>query len=143
ALGNQDGWSVLGNSSAVTVQSTVVAKGSQAVLIDTAVAKAQTGPYHAAVTNPSDTVVSMEADVRLSSSTVPTAWQFSGMSSPLFQFIGGFNVLPDGRLQIITAGFPLTVPVISRDIWNHYAVFYNFSAQTFDIYINGALIARN
>ena len=57
------------------------------------------------------------------------------------QYIGGFNPLADGRLQIITAGFPLTAPVITRGVWNHYAVLYNFSSQTFDIYINGSLIA--
>jgi len=50
-------------------------------------------------------------------------------------------VLPDWRLQIITAGFPITAAVVSRDIRNHYVVFFNFSSQTFDIYINGALIA--
>jgi hypothetical protein len=31
-------------------------------------------------------------------------------------------------------------PIISRDTWNHFAVLYNFSAQTFDVFVNGVLI---
>jgi hypothetical protein len=145
-LAGKDSWSVLRTSAAVNVQSTVVASGSQAVVVDAAIAMDQTGPHHVAVSSTSDTYVLMEADVRLTRSSDMTAWQFAGLScddlnEQSCQFIGGFNVLADGRLQIITAGFPLTAPLVSRDVWNHYAVLYNFSSQTFDIYINGAVIA--
>jgi len=85
----------------------------------------------------------MEADVRLAGSSVMTPWQFGGLNSTLTQFIGGFNVAVDGRLQIITAGFPYTAPIIARDVWNHYAVLYKFPSQTFDIYINGFLVAAD
>jgi hypothetical protein len=142
----KDGWAVLRTSDAVNVQSAVVASGSQAVVVDAAVGVGQTGPHHAVVSSPSNTYVLMEADVRLTRSSDMTGWQFAGLSCDNLsesscQFIGGFNVFPDGRLQIITDGFPMTAAVVSRDIWNHYVVFFNFSTQTFDIYINGALIA--
>ena len=57
----------------------------------------------------------MKADVLLTSSSVQTAWQFAGIT-PYLQFMGGFNTMSDGTLQIITAGFPVTTPVISRDV---------------------------
>jgi hypothetical protein len=44
-------------------------------------------------------------------------------------------------VQVITSGLPITGSLVTRNVWNHYAVVYNFSSQTFDIYINGALIA--
>jgi len=140
SLTGQDSWSVFGNSAAVTVQSTVVFSGSRAVLIDAAVAGSQTGPHHLATSTASETVVRMEADVRLDSSTVMTGWQFAAMNSALNQFLGGFNVLSDGRVQIITAGNPVTTSMIPRNVWNHYAVAYEFTSQTFNVYINGVLI---
>ena len=51
--------------------------------------------------------------------------------------------MSDGTLQIITAGFPVTTPVISRDVWNQWEVIYNFNAQTFDILIDSTLVASN
>jgi len=146
ALSGQDGWSVFGVSGAATVQNTVVATGSQAAEVDASLVGAQqTGPYRI---DPFDTsmssnkVVVMQADVRLSSSTTETAWQFAALTD-LAHFIGGFNVLPDGQLQLITPGFPLTASVVARDTWNHYEVLYDFGSDTFDVLINNTLIASN
>src|SRR5207249_3498744 len=123
---------VLRTSAAVNVQSAVVASGSQAIVVDAAIAIGQTGPHHVAVSSIADTHVLMEADVRLTGSSTMTAWQFAGLgcddlTEQTCQFIGGFNVLTDGRLQIITTGFPPTAPVVTRNAWNHYGVLYNFS----------------
>ena len=144
-LAGQDGWNVFsgGNTpGAVTVQTAVVDSGSQAVEVNTSLASGQTGPFRFDQSSPSDPIVIMQADVLLTSSSVQTAWQFAGIT-PGLQFMGGFNALSDGTLQIITAGFPLTAPVISRDVWNRWEVIYNFNAQTFDILINNTLVAAN
>ena len=144
-LAGQDGWNVFsggGTPGAVTVQTAVVESGSQAVEVNTSLASGQTGPFRFDQSSPSDTIVIMKADVLLTSSSVQTAWQFAGIT-PTLQFMGGFNALSDGTLQIITAGFPVTTPIISRDVWNQWEVIYNFNAQTFDILINNTLVASN
>ena len=58
-------------------------------------------------------------------------------------FFGGFNALADGTLQIITTGFHVTSPVITRDVWNLWEVDYDFKSQTFNILINNSLVATN
>jgi len=145
-LAGQDSWSVFsggGTPNAVTVETAVVDSGSQAVEVNTALASGQTGPYRFDQSPASDTIVTMQANVLLTSSSVETAWQFAGIT-PSGEFMGGFNPLPDGQLQIITAGFPVTTAsVITRDTWNQWAVVYNFTTQTFDILINNTLVASN
>jgi hypothetical protein len=37
----------------------------------------------------------------------------------------------------------VTSPVITRDQWNLWEVVYNFTTQTFDIFINHTLVASN
>ena len=146
ALAGQDGWSVFsggGTPGAVTVQTAVVNSGSQAVEVNTAMASGQTGPYRIDQSPASDTIVTMQADVLLTSNSAETAWQFAGIT-PSSQFMGGFNALPNGQLQIITAGFPVTTAsVITRDTWSQWDVVYNFTTQTFNILINNTLVASN
>jgi hypothetical protein len=117
--------------------------GSQAVEINTSAASGQTGPYRVDTSPASDTIVTMQAEVMLTSSSVQTAWQFAGLTGSLGTFFGGFNALADGTLQIITTGFPVTTPVITRDVWNLWEVDYDFKTQTFSILINGSLVAAN
>jgi hypothetical protein len=145
AVAGQDGWSVFGVSAAATVQNSVAKTGTQAVLVDAAAAGSQqTGPWHSdpfdTTTSANKTVV-VDADVLLTSSSNPTSWQFAALTPNLGTFFGGFNPTPDGQLQLITAGFPLTPPVITRDVWNHFEVRYDFSDQTFDVLINNSLVA--
>jgi hypothetical protein len=145
ALAGQDSWSVFGVSAAVTLQNSVAKSGTQAVLVNAATAgPQQTGPWHSdpfdTTTSANKTVV-VDADVRLTSSSNPTAWQFAALTPNLGTFFGGFNALPDGQLQLITAGFPLTAPVITRDVWDHFEVRYDFLSQTFDVLINNSLVA--
>jgi hypothetical protein len=145
-MAGQDGWNVFsggGTPNAVTIENAVSFAGSQAVEIDTSSASGQTGPYRADGSPASDTIVTMQAVVMLTSSTTQSGWQFAGLT-PSLGFMGGFNPLPDGTIQIITAGFPVTSsPVITRDVWNEWEVVYNFTTQTFDILINNKLVASN
>jgi hypothetical protein len=145
ALAGQGGWSVFGVSPAVTVQNGVALTGTQALLVDAAATGTQqTGPWRIdpfdTSTHANKTVV-VSADVLLTSSSNQTGWQFAALSTTPGTWFGGFNPLPDGRLQLITAGFPLTTPVITRDVWNHYEVRYDFLDQTFDVLINNSLVA--
>ena len=145
-LAGQDGWNVFsggGTPNAVTVQTAVVFSGSQAVEVNTAQASGQTGPFRFDQSSASDTIVTMQAEVLLTSSSIQTAWQFAGIT-PSLAFMGGFNALPNGQLQLITAGFPLTTAsVITRDAWSQWEVVYNFTTQTFDVLINSTLVAAN
>jgi hypothetical protein len=145
AVAGQDGWSVFGLPGVATVQNSVALTGAQAVLVDAAAAgPQQTGPWHS---DPFDTTINVnktvvvDADVLLKSSSMPTAWQFAALTPNLGTFFGGFNVLTDGRLQLITPGFPGTSPVVNRDVWNHFEVRYDFPYQTFDVLINNNLVA--
>jgi hypothetical protein len=145
AVAGQDGWSVFGVPGVATVQNSVALTGTQAVLVDAAAAGSQqTGPWHS---DPFDTTINVnktvvvDADVLLKSSSNPTAWQFAALTPNLGTFFGGFNVLTDGRLQLITPGFPDTNPVVTRDVWNHFEVRYDFPDQTFDVLINNNPVA--
>jgi hypothetical protein len=145
AVAGQDGWSVFGVSGVATVQNSVALTGTQAVLVNAAAAGVQqTGPWHS---DPFDTTINVnktvvvDADVLLKSSSNPTAWQFAALTPNLGTFFGGFNVLTDGRLQLITPGFPDTNPVVTRDVWNHFEARYDFPYQTFDVLINNNLVA--
>jgi hypothetical protein len=128
------------------VQNSVAKTGTHAVLVDAATAgPQQSGPWHSdpfdTKTSANKTVV-VDADVLLKSSSSPTAWQFAALTPNLSTFFGGFNVMPDGQLQLITAGFPPTSsPVVTRDVWNHFDVRYDFPDQTFDVLINNSLVA--
>jgi hypothetical protein len=147
AVAGQDGWQVFGISAGATVQNSVAKTGTQALLVNgAATPNNQTGPWHSdpfdTTTSTNNTIV-VDADVLLTSSSNQTAWQFAALTPNLGTFFGGFNPLADGRLQLITAGFPVTTPVITRDVWNHFEVRYDFPDQTFDVLINNNLVAEN
>ncbi len=145
ALAGQDSWNVFSAGStpgAVTIESGFAKSGSQAMEINTAMASGQTGGYRLDPSSAGDTIVQMQADVYLASSTVESGWQFAALT-PSLTFIGGFNVLIDGTLQLITSGFPITAPVVTRNAWNHYEVDYDFTTQTFNVLINQQAVASN
>ena len=61
-------------------------------------------------------VVSLQADIYLTSTSNETAWQFG-----VYNAFGGINILPDRSLQIATPGFPVTgpfhpVPAVGEDL---------------------------
>lgn len=135
-------WGPWGVMSASSIQNSVALSGSQAVQIDASVAgNNQSGiwTWH----ENSGQFVTVSADVYLLGSSTPTAWQFATgdeNESGGF-FVGGFNPLTDGRLELITAGFPVTTSVISRNTWNNYKAIFDIQNQTFDVFINNALVA--
>jgi hypothetical protein len=145
-IAGQDGWAVFsggGTPNAVTIENTVAFAGTQAVEIDRSAASGQTGPFRADQSPASDKIVTMQVEAMLTSSTKQSWWQFGGLSAaPGLPFIGGFNPLPDGTIQIITPGFPVTsTPVITRNVWELWQVVYNFTTQSFDIFINHSPVA--
>jgi len=145
-IAGQDSWSVFGTAAAVTIQTSVVKTGTQAVLIDASLAPGQTGPWRNApfdTSTSSNKIVTIDADVYLASGSTNDAWQFAALSPNLSNFIAGFNALVDGTLQLITPGFPVTGPVITRDTWMHYTLRMNFAAQTFDVLINNSPVATS
>lgn len=105
-LAGQDGWAIsaTGPSVATTlVENTVVESGGQAVSVGGSVTD-QTGPFHSnASTGP---LIDLAADIRLKSSTTQNAWQFAGLGPSLTQFLGGIDILANGNVEVITAGFP-------------------------------------
>lgn len=148
AFAGQDGWSVVGVSGAVVSGPSLLTLGpAQWVEVRAFQAGAvQTGPWR---NTPFDTATNVEKTVEMSARInialqgTSTVWQFAGLTPNLGAFIGGFNVLTDGRLQIITAGFPTTAPIISRDTTYLYNVRFDFAAQKFDVLVNGSPVAAN
>lgn len=144
-IAGQDSWNVFGGSAAVNIENSFAKSGTQAVLIDTTllpnVPSNQTGPWRNVVDPSLGSIVSIDADVYLASSSSESSWQFAALYSNLGGFIAGFNVLPDGTLQLITPWFPITAPVVTRDTWMHYTLTLNFLTQTSDVYINGVRVA--
>lgn len=139
-VAGQNGWQVFGTSDAAQVESGVSESGSQAVTVIPALASDQTGPYYALTT--SATEIDISADLMIDSSSNQSEWQFGALAPGLFPFAGGFNVLPDGDISLISSGHP-DVGAFTYNSWNLVNLLLNFDTQTFDLSINGALLASN
>ncbi len=141
-LGNlvgQDGWQEFQTTS-VQVENSVVYAGQQAVSVDGSF-NGQSGPYHQDAS--AGPVVELSAWLYLASSSNQTSWQFAGLASGLFPFIGGINT--DGNtnaIYLITAGFP-TVGTFTRDTWHHVDFLFNFTTQTYDFMLDGVQLGTN
>lgn len=135
-------WGAWGVTGASSIQTGVIHTGTQAVLIDASAANTTQSGIWTEHEN-LGSLVTVSADVYLQSSSDPTAWQFAAYdwNESTWWFVGGFNPLSDGRLQLITAGFPQTAPVVTRDAWNNYRAVFDLESQTFDAYINNSLVA--
>lgn len=125
SLNGQNGWATFGNAN-VVVQNVVVKSGLQAVEIDAGTT--QSGALH--FDSPgTGVIVSLQADIYLASSSNETAWQFG-----VYNGFGGINILPNGTLQILTPGFPVTGPLVNRDVWNNYRIDYNEVTGLFNVF---------
>jgi len=134
SLSGQNGWATFGNAN-VVVQNAIVKSGLQAVEIDARTT--QSGALH--FDSPgTGVVVSIQADIYLTSSSNETAWQFG-----VYNGFGGINILPGGSLQILTPGFPVTGPLVNRDVWNNFQIDYNEVAGQFNVFLNGTPVATN
>jgi hypothetical protein len=76
----------------------------------------------------------------LSSSTTQTAWQFASLNSNA-SFIGGFNVLSNGQIQLATTGTPVLAAFFPRDAWTSVETQLDFQHQTFSVLINGVVLS--
>ena len=141
-LAGQDGWAIsaTGPSVATTlVENTVVESGGQAVSVGGSVTD-QTGPFHSnASTGP---LIDLAADIRLKSSTTQNAWQFAGLGPSLTQFLGGIDILANGNVEVITAGFPV-VGTLTRDAWHHVDLLFDMTTQTYVASLDGTVLASN
>ncbi len=142
-LAGQDSWNALGTSTAVTIPNP--GPGTQKVNVSGNVGT-PTGAWRNTLWDTSihsDKIVVMEGEFLLLSGPTLTSWQFAGLTTNLGSFIGGFNVLTNGTLQLITAGFPVTAPVVSRGTNNLYDVRFDFTpgVQTFSVFLNGGAVA--
>jgi hypothetical protein len=128
----------------VRIQDDVVRSGAQALWINAAAAHGSQSGVSASFEN-SEPFVTIQADVRMQSSTKQTVWQFvaTDKGAP-GGFVGGFNIAPDnGRLQLVTGGFTQTRPVIVRDTWSHYELDFDLAAHTYKVIIDGTVIASD
>ena len=141
-LGNlvgQDGWQEFGTTS-VDVQTSVVYAGSQAVWVDGS-ASSQSGPYHSDFsTGP---LVGLSAYIYLASSSTQSSWQFAGLGSGLFPFIGGIDTDPsNNNILLITAGLPV-VGTITRGAWHNVYFVFNFTTQKYNFWLDGTQLGSN
>jgi uncharacterized Zn-binding protein involved in type VI secretion len=138
-LAGQDGWQVFGPTF-VDVQSSVVYAGSQAVWVD-GTAASQSGPYHGDFsTGP---LVALSAYLYLGSSGTQSSWQFAGLGSGLFPFIGGIDTNPTTNdIALITAGFPV-VGTFSRDTWHNVYFVFDFATQKYNFWLDGTQLGTN
>jgi|HubBroStandDraft_6_1064221.scaffolds.fasta_scaffold01041_4 hypothetical protein len=138
-LAGQDGWQVFGPTF-VDVQSNVVYAGSQAVWVDGSAAS-QSGPYHSDFsTGP---LVGLSAYIYLGSSSTQSSWQFAGLGSGLFPFIGGIDTNPStNNIALITAGFPV-VGTLSRDTWHNVYFVFDFTTQQYNFWLDGTQLGTN
>jgi|GEM_PF-4419449 len=139
-------WGAWGVTNVTSVQNSIAHSGSQSVLLSPALGNDNQSGFWTEHEN-SGTLVTISADVFLQSSSSPSSWQFASYdwTDTDWFFVGGFNIDgQNGHLQLITPGFPDTVPgIVARDTWNNFKTIYNTTSQTFDIYINNSLVAGN
>jgi hypothetical protein len=141
-LGNlvgQDGWQEF-QSTNVQVENTVVFAGQQAVSVAGSF-NGQSGPFHQDFTV--GPVVELSAWIRLASSSSQSSWQFAGLGSGLFPFIGGFDTNPNtNAINLITAGFPV-VGTFTRDTWHKVDFLFDFTTQKYDFLLDGVQLGTS
>ncbi len=145
-LGTRDkNWSLFANANGVDlqnlaqIQGATVRTGSQALKISAeAGRKIQSGV--STKFGGDIKFLTVSADVFLGPGSRPTVWQFA-VGDDGVGFVAGFNVSPEGRLQVMMKGFPWSPPAVKRGTWTRYALLLDFTKQTYDILINGENIA--
>jgi hypothetical protein len=144
ALAGQDGWNQFGPSTA-TVENFFAKTGSQAVFVDGGTAT-QAGAWHE---DPSaGPFVDLSADIAIFTSSTQTAWQFAATGNSLTKYLGGIDILANNQIEAITSGFPV-IGTFARSTsfvsptWNHLDFLFDIATQTYDISLNGVLLASN
>lgn len=140
-VAGQDGWSVFNDTGTSQVETGFVDSGSQALAVIPALAtSSQSGPYYGLSTP--DPVIDISADVYIFSSSTQSEWQFAGTGPSLTGYTGGFDILPDGTIDLTTPGFT-SAGTWTYNTWNLVDLLLNFNTQTFNLSVNGTLLAGN
>jgi hypothetical protein len=140
-VAGQNGWSVFNDSGDAVITSAFSDGGTQSLaVVPAATSSSQSGPYYGLST--SDSVIDISADMYLFSSSTQSEWQFAGTGPSLSGYAGGFDVLPDGTIDLITPGFT-NIGTWTYNSWNLVDVLLNFNTQTFNLSVNGTLLASN
>lgn len=143
-IAGQDGWSVYGPSSP-SVESFFADTGSQAVFVDGGTAS-QSGPYHTDVsTGP---LIDLSADIAIFTSSTQTEWQFGALGPGLVGYLGGVDILPNGTIAAISAGSSdigtfTRATAFDSAAWHNINLLFNLSTQTYDISLDGTLLASD
>jgi hypothetical protein len=145
ALSGQDGWQVFNpGASFDNVENAFVDTGSQAAWIGPT-GSAQTGIYHTDTASGSP-LIDLNADIYLFSSSTESQWQFAALGAGLAPFIGGVDLVPTAgptdNIFAITQGFP-TVGTFSLNAWHNLDFLFNFNTQTYNISLDGIVLASN
>jgi len=130
-ISGQDGWASAGTAE---IENTIANGGTQALGIvgDAAGLRAL---HLSAVNGALNPVVLMQTDLAVASGFTNT---FSLLAfNSLFGVIGGFDVLPDGTIQLQTAGLP-SVGAAPLDAWNTFTMIFDFGTSTFSLFLNGS-----
>jgi len=144
SIAGQDGWQIVGPGIS-TVENSFARTGSQAVFVDGATAS-QSGPYHSdSSTGP---LVDLSADIAIFTSSTQSEWQFAGLGSGLFPFLGGIDIFPDNSIVALTAGFPVIgsfprATAFDASAWHHIDLLFNIPSQTYTVTLDGSTLASN
>lgn len=143
-IAGQDGWNVFGPGIS-TIENTFAKTGTQAVFVDGSTAS-QSGPYHSdSTTGP---LVDLSADIAIFTSSTQSEWQFAGLGSGLFPFLGGIDIFPNDNIEAITKGFPVigTFPratAFNASAWHNINLLFDIATQTYNITLDGVTLAAN
>jgi len=147
-IAGQDGWAVFGPGIS-SVENGFAKTGSQAVFVDGGTA-GQSGPYHS--DSPAGPLVDLSADIAIFQSSTQTPWQFSALGPGLSQFLGGIDILANNQIDAQTTAGPgglLPVGIFPRatvfdgTAWHHIDLLFNMPAQTYNLSLDGILLASN
>ncbi len=143
-IAGQDGWSVYGPSTP-SVEDFFAYAGSQAVFVDGGTAS-QSGPYHTDIsTGP---LIDLSAEIAIFTSSTQTDWQFGALGPGLVGYLGGIDILPNDQIYAISAGSsPIgtftRATAFDSAAWQNINLLFDISTQTYDISLNGTLLASN
>ena len=68
--------------------------------------------------------------------------QRTGLGSGLAPFLGGIDILGDGEIEAITAGFPV-VGMLTYNVWNNVSFLFDINTQTYSLSLNGVVLGSN
>lgn len=138
-LGGQNGWSTFGSAAATTVDGGAPIGGAQSAKIDGAGAAGQSGPFRTDASG--ITLVTLSADILLTSSTADRSWQFSAIGPGLLGFTGGIDIdAGTNNIRAITNGFA-TIGTFSRDVVHRVDILLDYASLTYGVRLDGTTLA--